>query len=89
MNYHTQQRYVLGHAPEEPQRLIFQATILRPITARLLHEAGIGPDMRVLDLGCGVGDVTMLVAEMSDRPAASSASTAARRCRTALPKNDL
>jgi ubiquinone/menaquinone biosynthesis C-methylase UbiE len=63
MNQHAQQRYVLGHAPEELRRLILQAAILRPFTARLLHDAKIGPGMRVLDLGCGVGDVTMLVAE--------------------------
>ena len=64
MKQKTQQRYVLGHAPEELRRLILQAGILRPITARLLHDAGIGPGMRVLDLGCGVGDVTMLLADM-------------------------
>ncbi len=36
-----------------------QATILRPITERLLRGAGIGRGMRVLDLGCGAGDVCM------------------------------
>ena len=60
MNQQTQKRYVLGHAPEELRRLILQAVILRPVTARLLHDAEIAPGMRVLDLGCGVGDVTML-----------------------------
>jgi ubiquinone/menaquinone biosynthesis C-methylase UbiE len=64
MKQKTQQRYVLGHAPEELRRLILQAGILRPITLRLLHDAGIGHGMRVLDLGCGVGDVTMLLADM-------------------------
>jgi ubiquinone/menaquinone biosynthesis C-methylase UbiE len=64
MNQKTQQRYVLGHAPQELRRLILQAGILRPIAARLLHDAGIGPGMRVLDLGCGVGDVTMLLADI-------------------------
>jgi 2-polyprenyl-3-methyl-5-hydroxy-6-metoxy-1,4-benzoquinol methylase len=65
MNLHTQQpQYVLGHAPEELRRLILQAVTLRPFTARLLRDAKIGPGMRVLDLGCGAGDVTMLVAEM-------------------------
>jgi SAM-dependent methyltransferase len=63
MNQHSQQQYVLGHAPEELRRLILQAVTLRPITVRLLHGAEIGPGMRVLDLGCGVGDVTMLLAE--------------------------
>ena len=38
--------------------------MLRPITERLLRNAGIDTGMRVLDLGCGAGDVTMLVAEL-------------------------
>jgi ubiquinone/menaquinone biosynthesis C-methylase UbiE len=63
MNRQTQKRYVLGHAPEELRRLILQAVILRRVTARHLHDAEIAPGMRVLDLGCGVGHVTMLVAE--------------------------
>jgi ubiquinone/menaquinone biosynthesis C-methylase UbiE len=63
MNQHTPQRYVLGHSPDELRRLVLQAAILRPITARLLHETGLGLGMRVLDLGCGVGDLTMLAAE--------------------------
>jgi ubiquinone/menaquinone biosynthesis C-methylase UbiE len=48
----------------EMQRLIFQAAVLRPLTERLMRNAGIRPGMRVLDLGCGAGDVTMLVAEV-------------------------
>jgi hypothetical protein len=55
MNQHPPQRYVLGHAPEELRRLILQAVILRPITARLFHDAEIGFGMRVFNLGCGVG----------------------------------
>jgi SAM-dependent methyltransferase len=35
-----------------------------PITRRLLVEAGVGSDMRVLDVGCGVGDVTFIVADL-------------------------
>jgi ubiquinone/menaquinone biosynthesis C-methylase UbiE len=56
--------YVLGHSPAEIQRLKNQADMLRPITERLLRNAGIGAGMRVLDLGCGAGDVTMLAAEL-------------------------
>ena len=55
--------YVLGHSQREIQRLIAQAAILRPVTERLLRSLKIGPGMRVLDLGCGAGDVTMLAAE--------------------------
>ena len=46
MNRQTQNRYVLGHAPEELRRLILQAVILRPVTARLLHDAEIAPGFR-------------------------------------------
>jgi ubiquinone/menaquinone biosynthesis C-methylase UbiE len=56
--------YVLGHSQHETRRLMTQAAILRPITERLLRSTGIGQGMRVLDVGCGAGDVTMLAAEM-------------------------
>jgi SAM-dependent methyltransferase len=56
--------YALGHSAIEIQRLVEQAAILRPVTARLLKEAGIRSGMKVLDLGCGAGDVTMLAAEL-------------------------
>jgi len=57
--------YVLGSAPQELQRLILQdRLILRPITERLLSQAGPKEGMRVLDLGCGTGGVSVLAAEM-------------------------
>jgi ubiquinone/menaquinone biosynthesis C-methylase UbiE len=56
--------YILGHSDREIRRLMHQGTILRPITERLLRDAGIGRGMRVLDLGCGAGDVSMLTAEL-------------------------
>lgn len=57
-------QYALGHASNEIQRLMDQATILRPITLRLLRDAGIRPGMRILDIGCGAGDVAMLAAKL-------------------------
>ncbi len=35
-------------------------------TQRLLRDAGLGPGMRVLDVGCGAGDVALLAADLVD-----------------------
>ena len=56
--------YVLGSTDAEHERLIWQAARLAPCTERLFREAGIGPGQRVLDLGSGVGDVTILAARL-------------------------
>jgi SAM-dependent methyltransferase len=56
--------YSLGHSDAELRRLMWQAEVLRPYTERLLRMAGIGPGMRVLDVGCGTGDMTMLAARL-------------------------
>ncbi len=55
--------YVLGRSESESQRLIKQSDFLRPSTDRVFRKAGVTAGMRVLDLGCGVGDVSFLVAE--------------------------
>jgi 2-polyprenyl-3-methyl-5-hydroxy-6-metoxy-1,4-benzoquinol methylase len=56
--------YILGHSAREVRRLRLQADILRPVTERLLRGAGVCPGMRVLDVGCGAGDVSMLAADL-------------------------
>src|SRR5215469_14202253 len=56
--------YALGRTQTEYQRLIEQAEIVRPLTKRLLLAAGIERGMQVLDVGCGVGDVSFLVATL-------------------------
>src|SRR6267142_2348282 len=56
--------YALGYSEAEFRRLKFQGEYLRDFTADVSRRAGIAPGMRVLDIGCGVGDVSLLVAEM-------------------------
>jgi SAM-dependent methyltransferase len=60
----NQSSYELGHSEAELKRLTVQASLLHPVTKRLLREAGIGNGMRVLDIGCGAGDVAMLAADL-------------------------
>ena len=55
--------YVLGHSDLEIERLQLQASLIDGITSRLIRECGIAPGMNVLDIGCGAGDVSMLVAD--------------------------
>ncbi len=59
--------YLLGHSPEEQQRLIAQAGFIGGLTAQLFRDAGLQKGMQVLDVGCGVGDVSMLAASMVGR----------------------
>jgi SAM-dependent methyltransferase len=56
--------YVLGHATVEVERLIAQARLYEPLTRLFLVDAGLEPGMRVLDVGCGVGDVSFLAARL-------------------------
>ncbi len=52
--------YAFGHDTEATQRLLTQGQLLKPFTRRLLEEAGITRGMKVLDVGCGPGDVSLL-----------------------------
>src|SRR3712207_9260061 len=62
--YANETGYAMGYAEEERQRLIEQAAIYGPATQQFFLDAGIGPGMRVLDVGCGVGDVSLLAADL-------------------------
>ncbi|WP_301184696.1 class I SAM-dependent methyltransferase [Streptomyces niphimycinicus] len=43
---------------------MLQARLYDPITEQALRGAGLRPGMRVLDVGCGAGDVTFLAARI-------------------------
>jgi ubiquinone/menaquinone biosynthesis C-methylase UbiE len=56
--------YALGYAGEEEQRLIRQGVRLAPITEAFLREAGVRQGDRVLDVGSGLGDVSLSLAHL-------------------------
>jgi ubiquinone/menaquinone biosynthesis C-methylase UbiE len=56
--------YVMGRTSAETERIQLQASVLAPHSAHLLRLAGITSGVRVLDVGCGAGDVSMLLAEL-------------------------
>jgi SAM-dependent methyltransferase len=56
--------YVCGHSARELERLEAQATFFADISRRALEAAGVGCGMRVLDIGCGVGDLSFLAADL-------------------------
>jgi 2-polyprenyl-3-methyl-5-hydroxy-6-metoxy-1,4-benzoquinol methylase len=56
--------YALGHSEQELQRLSRQGQAFAPFTRQLFEQAGIRRGMRVLDVGCGSGDVSFLAANL-------------------------
>jgi ubiquinone/menaquinone biosynthesis C-methylase UbiE len=53
-------RYALGYTERDFERLEMQSALIGDFTEDVLRRAGIREGMRVLDLGCGVGDVSLL-----------------------------
>jgi ubiquinone/menaquinone biosynthesis C-methylase UbiE len=56
--------YAPGHSERELDRLSVQARMFEPFTRQLFQEAGLREGMRVLDVGCGSGDVALLAREI-------------------------
>ena len=56
--------YPLGYSHIELQRLIRQSEIYAEFTEEVLRRAGLQFGMRVLDAGCGAGDVSLLAARL-------------------------
>lgn len=56
--------YALDNTTAELDRLVHQARYFGDLTAHVLHLAGVATGMRVLDVGCGPGDVTFLLSRI-------------------------
>jgi SAM-dependent methyltransferase len=56
--------YVLGHADVEVHRLLLQGRLYDGYTEHALRLAGLRQGMRVLDIGCGPGDVSFIAARL-------------------------
>src|SRR5947208_9694682 len=52
--------YTIDERNLERQRLL--ARVLEPLTKRLLDALRLRPDSRCLDIGCGIGETTRLIA---------------------------
>jgi ubiquinone/menaquinone biosynthesis C-methylase UbiE len=57
-------QYGSGVGRDELARLEAQGTAMAAATRMIFAHAGLRPGMRVLDLGCGAGDVSFVVADM-------------------------
>jgi ubiquinone/menaquinone biosynthesis C-methylase UbiE len=64
MNGTGERAYFLGHSAAEVERLAFQNAFYRDTTEAALRRAGLASGMRVLDVGCGGGDVSLIAAQL-------------------------
>ena len=78
--------YALGYSDDEFRRLERQGDYYRDLTEDVLVRAGIGPGMRVLDLGCGVGDVALIAAGPPDEWPMEKIEAGSPPCRATLAR---
>jgi SAM-dependent methyltransferase len=64
MTQSTASTYQLGHSDVEVQRLLLQGRLYDHHTESALRLAGLREGMRVLDVGCGPGDVSFIAARL-------------------------
>lgn len=58
------EEYILGNQASEIRRLETQAALFEPLTKHTLLNAGLKEGMSCIDIGCGSGSVTRLMADM-------------------------
>jgi SAM-dependent methyltransferase len=63
MSKASERGYFLGHSDAEVGRLALQSEFYRQAMEDMLRRAGIAPGMRVIDIGCGGGDVSLMAAD--------------------------
>ena len=56
--------YELGHSDRELKRLSLQAQLVDPFSRQFFRDAGLTQGMRVLDVGSGAGDTTLVAAQL-------------------------
>src|SRR6201986_3171556 len=56
--------YQANQVDPERRRLALQASVLNPLTDNFLRRAGIAGGMRVLEVGCGIGEVSLITARL-------------------------
>ena len=64
MTHEESASYILGHSTEEHRRLMLQSRFIGELTETVVAQAGLTAGMKVIDVGCGAGDVSLLAAAL-------------------------